>query len=181
MLLPSRAVATLRQQRTLTALCLLQGYAGLVFALAMLSDLAEGDVPGTGAELAAVLVLWAGSVLGVIEIRRILACNRRMARTLRIADGGLADLLEERFARWQLTPSERDVALLAVKGLSVAEIAGIRRSRHGTVKAQLAAVYRKSGVSGQSELIGRVLVDLALPDVADSLRRTPGTPRQSPG
>jgi DNA-binding CsgD family transcriptional regulator len=177
MLLSSRAVAAFRQQRTLAALSLLQGYAGLIFALAMLADLAAGDVPGTGMEIAAVLLLWAGSAWGAIEIRRLLARNRSLARTLRLADGGLADLLEERFARWQLTPSERDVASLAVKGLSVAEIAGIRQSRRGTVKAQLAAVYRKAGLCGQSELIGRVLVDLALPDVADVKRR----PAPAPG
>ena len=45
------------------------------------------------------------------------------------------------------------MALLAVKGLSIAEIAQMRNTREGTVKAQNAAVYRKAGVSGRAELM----------------------------
>jgi hypothetical protein len=42
-----------------------------------------------------------------------------------------ADLLQERFAEWALTPSEKDVALFAIKGLSTAEIAAMRSDQRG--------------------------------------------------
>jgi DNA-binding CsgD family transcriptional regulator len=68
--------------------------------------------------------------------------------------------MEESFARWGLTPSERDVALLSIKGLSVAEIAAMRSTQAGTVKAQCAAVYRKAGVNSRAELLSLFIDDL---------------------
>ena len=50
---------------------------------------------------------------------------------------------EEQLA--MLSPAERDVALFQIKGLSVAEIAALRGTSEGTVKAQAAAIVR--GVS----------------------------------
>jgi DNA-binding CsgD family transcriptional regulator len=69
-------------------------------------------------------------------------------------------LLDEYFSQWGLSASESDVALLAVKGLSITEIAGIRGSREGTVKAQLNAVYRKAGVGNRSQLLSMFIEEL---------------------
>ena len=79
---------------------------------------------------------------------------------MRVASGAFLELLEEHFVRWSLTPSERDVALLSVKGLSIGEIAALRETREGTVKAQCAAVYRKAGVSGRAQLLSLFVEDL---------------------
>ena len=57
--------------------------------------------------------------------------------------------MAERFDDWALTPAERDVALFALKGLSLAEIARLRSTSQGTVKAQTNAIYRKAGVTGR--------------------------------
>jgi DNA-binding CsgD family transcriptional regulator len=76
------------------------------------------------------------------------------------------DLLEERFVEWGLTPSERDVALFAIKGLSTAEIATLRSTSEGTVKAQTNAIYRKAGVSGRSQLLSLFIDDLMRDDGA---------------
>ena len=70
------------------------------------------------------------------------------------------ELLEERFADWGLTPAERDVALFAIKGMSTAEIAGLRNTSEGTVKAQTNAIYRKAGVSGRPQLLSLFIEDL---------------------
>jgi len=56
---------------------------------------------------------------------------------------------------WQLTVAETEVAHLAARGLSSARIAQLRGSRARTVANQLAAVYRKLGVSGRRELRAR--------------------------
>jgi DNA-binding NarL/FixJ family response regulator len=44
--------------------------------------------------------------------------------------------------------------------LSIAEIAQIRATREGTIKAQCAAIYRKAGVSGRAQLLSLFIEDL---------------------
>ncbi|MCB1371179.1 MAG: helix-turn-helix transcriptional regulator [Rhodobacteraceae bacterium] len=83
-----------------------------------------------------------------------------MRGSLQAASGAFLDLMEGNFAKWGLTPSERDVALLSIKGLSIAEIAALRATREGTVKAQSAAIYRKAGVNGRAQLLGLFVEDL---------------------
>jgi DNA-binding CsgD family transcriptional regulator len=51
-----------------------------------------------------------------------------------------------------LSPAERAVVALALEGLSNREIARRRGSSARTVANQLAAAYRKLGVSGRAEL-----------------------------
>lgn len=94
------------------------------------------------------------------HIRAMTARNARLNDQVRVASGEFAALLEEHFARWGLTPSERDVAVLTIKGLSVAEIAEARGSAEGTVKAHSAAVYRKAGVTGRMQLVTLFLDEL---------------------
>jgi DNA-binding CsgD family transcriptional regulator len=55
----------------------------------------------------------------------------------------------------RLTPAERAVASAALEGLSTVEIARRRKSSPRTVVNQLAAVYRKLGVSSRAELAAR--------------------------
>lgn len=79
---------------------------------------------------------------------------------LRRASGAFAEVLAQRFAEWRLTPAERDVALFAIKGLSTAEIAELRETSEGTVKAQTNAIYRKAGVTGRSQLLALFIEEL---------------------
>ena len=83
-----------------------------------------------------------------------------METQLRQASGAFAELLEERFRTWGLTPSERDVAWFTIKGLSIADIARLRQTSDGTVKAQSNAIYRKAGVSGRAQLVSLCIEDL---------------------
>jgi DNA-binding CsgD family transcriptional regulator len=75
------------------------------------------------------------------------------------------DMLQERFVEWGLTPAEKDVALFSIKGLSLQEIAKLRNTSEGTVKAQTNAIYRKAGVSGRPQLLSLFIEDL----IADEL------------
>jgi DNA-binding NarL/FixJ family response regulator len=61
--------------------------------------------------------------------------------------------MQNRFTDWGLTPAEKDVALFIVKGFSIQEISGLRETSDGTVKAQMAAIYRKAGVSSRAQLV----------------------------
>ncbi len=68
--------------------------------------------------------------------------------------------MHTRFADWGLTSAERDVALFAIKGMSTQEIASLRGTAGGTVKAQTNAIYRKAGVNGRSQLLSLFIEDL---------------------
>lgn len=114
-------------------------------------------------ELGAALGLILGVVLGGVALRRMALDRRRAEEKLRRASGAFMDLLEERFEEWGLTASERDVALFAIKGMSTAEIAALRKTAEGTVKAQTNAIYRKAGVSGRPQLLSLFIEDLMEP------------------
>lgn len=111
-------------------------------------------------EIGASVGLLLGLVLGAVVLRQSMHAAERAREKLRIASGAFGDLLEERFSQWGLTPAERDVALFALKGLNTAEIATLRATSEGTVKAQTAAIYRKAGVSGRGQLLSVFIDDL---------------------
>ncbi len=109
-----------------------------------------------GAAVGLVLGVALGTALLVATLRR----NRRIEGQLRRASTAFAELLEQRFGEWGLTPSERDVAWFTIKGFSLAEIARLRQTSEGTVKAQSNAIYRKAGVGGRTQLLSLFLEDL---------------------
>ncbi len=117
-------------------------------------------------ELCAVIGLVLGLGLGVVLFRATLRERNQAQERLRRASGAFLVLLDERFGEWGLTPAERDVALFAIKGMSTAEIAGLRSTSEGTVKAQTNAIYRKAGVSGRSQLLSLFIDDLMRDDGA---------------
>ncbi|MDP3193750.1 LuxR family transcriptional regulator [Tabrizicola sp.] len=125
-------------------------------------------------EIGAAVGLILGVVLGGFMLRRALRDRHTAEEQLRRASGAFMDLLQERFAEWGLTPSEKDVALFAIKGMSTAEIATLRATSEGTVKAQTNAIYRKAGVSGRSQLLSLFIEDLMRDDGA--VRPMPAPP-----
>ncbi len=60
-------------------------------------------------------------------------------------------VVQEQLEAWGLTPSEQEVALLLLKGLSFEEIANVRDTKEKTVRQQATAIYRKSGLNGRHE------------------------------
>ena len=120
----------------------------------------------------------AGLVIGVVVTARLLILSIRRQRKaeadLRLASGAFMTVLEERFDAWGLTPAERDVALFSIKGLSLSEIAALRNTSEGTVKAQSTAIYRKAGVNSRAQLLSLFIDELmgeALPGVPPEAER----------
>jgi hypothetical protein len=72
-------------------------------------------------ELGATLALAAGVVVGAIHVRSLIERARQDQSLITAARGAM--LIRARFAEWRLTAAEADVALFAIKGLDVAEIA----------------------------------------------------------
>ena len=65
--------------------------------------------------------------------------------------------------RWGLSVSEKEIALLLLKGLSHKEIAEVRNTAERTARQQAQAVYDKSGLAGRAQLSAFFLKDLLAP------------------
>ena len=65
---------------------------------------------------------------------------------------GIADEIERQINDWALTPSEKEVAFLLLKGLSLKEISTVRNTAERTVRHHTLAIYAKAGVTGRAEL-----------------------------
>lgn len=111
-------------------------------------------------EISAAIGLLVGFLVGLRLLVVTLRKNRRMENQIEAASTAFAELLEQRFADWGLTPAERDVAWFTLKGFSNAEIAELRQTSEGTVKAQSNAIYRKAGVSGRTQLLSLFIEDM---------------------
>lgn len=114
-------------------------------------------------EIGAAVGLMIGFALGAFALSRSRQRQRHAEDRLRRASVAFMDVVEEAFDEWGLTPAERDVALFAIKGLSIQEIAAVRQTSEGTVKAQTNAIYRKAGVSGRSQLLS-LFIDVLIDD-----------------
>jgi DNA-binding CsgD family transcriptional regulator len=150
-----------RKTVILTLVLAFQVLAATFFVIDIASDIAS---TGLGAdlfvELAATLALVAGVVIGAIQVRAMIVRAQRDESLIAAAKGAMGALISQRFADWGLTGAEADVALFAIKGLSVAEIARLRGSAQGTVRAQLTHVYAKAGTASQTGLIAGFMDDL---------------------
>jgi DNA-binding CsgD family transcriptional regulator len=111
-------------------------------------------------EIGAAIGLVLGLIFGALALRRSLTQLKIARARLRRASSAFMDILIEHFDDWGLTPAERDVALFSIKGMSTQEIAALRKTSEGTVKAQTNAIYRKAGVSGRPQLLSLFIEDL---------------------
>jgi DNA-binding CsgD family transcriptional regulator len=76
---------------------------------------------------------------------------------------GLGVVIDRQFERWALSPAEKEVAMLLLKGLSHKELAEVRSITDATARQQARAVYKKAGLSGRNDLAAFFLEDLLLP------------------
>jgi len=77
---------------------------------------------------------------------------------------GLGHAVDKQFRAWQLTPAEREVALLLLKGYSHKHVASATGRSERTARQHAAAVYQKAGLRSRAELAAYFLEDLLLPD-----------------
>jgi len=99
------------------------------------------------------------------ELIQSRADAQRWSREAQDVLKGLGVAIDRQFDKWGLTPAERDVALLQLKGLRHREIADLRNTSERTVRQQALAIYRKAGLSGRTDLAAFFLEDLLLPGV----------------
>lgn len=77
---------------------------------------------------------------------------------------GMSRAIDAQFTRWQLTPAEREVALLLLHGLGHKQIAARTARSERTVRQHAVSVYEKSGLQGRAELAAFFLEGLSLPE-----------------
>jgi DNA-binding CsgD family transcriptional regulator len=76
---------------------------------------------------------------------------------------GLRQAVDAQFETWGLTPTEREVALLLLKGTGHKQIAAATQRSASTVRQHAVAVYSKSGQDGRAELAAFFLEGLLHP------------------
>ncbi|HEY9450427.1 MAG TPA: LuxR C-terminal-related transcriptional regulator [Gemmatimonadaceae bacterium] len=111
---------------------------------------------------------WRHAARSLTDARRALV-ERQAERdewrsSARQALEGLGHAIEAQFESWALTPTEREIALLLLKGHSHKAIAYATGRSERTVRQHAVAVYQKSGLGGRAELAAFFLEDLMLPD-----------------
>ncbi len=111
-------------------------------------------------EAGATLVLITGVIFLMVELRGVMSRMELLDRGLRAARGEMAQIIDTFFDEWKLTPSERDVGLLILKGFDNDTIAEFRGTAVGTIRAQSARIYSKAGVDGRAQLFSVLLEEL---------------------
>lgn len=150
-----------RHPLLVAAVVAIQALAATFFVADAVGDVAaDGVTPHIAIEALIAFALLAGVVLGARHMQLLVAEARRREHALAVASGALGEHIAGRFAEWGLTPAEADVALFAIKGCDVAEIARLRGAAQGTVRAQLSQVYAKAGVTSQAGLVSLFFEDL---------------------
>lgn len=150
-----------RQTVALSFFLVVQTLAAVFFVGDVIGDLLEDPASVHFIfEACVTTALVLGILFGAFSLRRTIELLRAQDQALAVARGALSDVINSQFQAWALTPAERDVALLALKGLDVAEIAELRGAAQGTVRAQLTRIYSKAGVSGRAQFAAFFVEDL---------------------
>jgi DNA-binding CsgD family transcriptional regulator len=126
------------------------------------NDFVRGD-EGLAHITVEAIVFFAIGVALLIELRRVAALRRAVrdeqSKSARLS-GELLAVMRRQFESWQLSPSESEIALLMIKGLSMREIAQARDVKEKTVRQQATNIYAKSGYAGRHELAAHFIEDL---------------------
>lgn len=152
-----------RRAVALSTIILLQALCAIFFIGDVIYDLNQGDhlddihliLEGIAA-----IALIAGVIYLMHELRDLLNRMASMEFGLRIARGEMISLIEGFFDHWQLTPSEREIAFLILKGIDNDSIAKMRGTAQGTVRAQCTQIYAKAKVDGRPQLLSIFMEEL---------------------
>ena len=156
-----------RRALVLAAVILVQALTAVFFFADVASDLLhDGKLEDIHMwlEALATIALAVGVLFMMIELKRVMNRVLLLEGSLRAARGEMAEVIDAFFTRWGLTPAERDVALMVLKGVDNDDIARIRGTAAGTVRAQCTAIYGKAGVGGRSQLFSVFMEELLADD-----------------
>lgn len=114
-----------------------------------------------GIETVATLSLLIAIAFEARFLQRLLHRKARLEQGLARASAEVHDVIQAQFEEWRLSPAESDIAMFLVKGLGTQDIADLRGSAEGTIKAHFNSIFRKAGVHSRTELLS-LLIDALL-------------------
>ena len=157
-------LSELRQSRSYVALIVLL-CAAIFFSQDIYIDIVVEDkglphILLEGGIFVSVLLALAFEVKRVVDLYATISDSQseisRMKRQLSL-------VISAEFDSWQLTASEKEIALLLIKGLSMQEIADIRHVKEKSVRQQSTGIYTKARVANRNELSAYFIEDLLVP------------------
>lgn len=160
-------VAELKKSKTYVAVLVL-----MVAAIFFVHDIyVDVVVEGVGPQH---VVLEGGIFLAVlvalgIEVARVVelnSANSASQKEIQRLKAHLSSVIVDEFNSWGLSDSEKEIALLLIKGLSMQEIATIRKVKEKSVRQQATGIYTKAGVASRYELAAYFIEDFLDPDLA---------------
>ncbi len=95
-----------------------------------------------------------------LELANIKEVISKQSDQMKEARLGYAEVIKKQFNDWQLSPSEAEVGLLMLKGLSLKEIAEIRNTKEKSTRQQASSIYQKAGLTGRHEFAGWFFEDI---------------------
>jgi len=131
-----------------------------VIADVFLIDVTFGHIPHSTLEITSVLIILVALTALSFQIKSLLRAHQVQKQALDAATGQLVSVINDHFEQWKLSESEKEVAWLLIKGLSILEISEARNTKPGTVKSQSNAIYQKSGLQNRAELASYFVEDL---------------------
>lgn len=121
------------------------------------------------------IILWRGwrraqSRLSRTEasLARSVAERDTWRKSAESALASFSSAVEQQLSAWGLTPAEREVALLLLKGHGHKQIAARTGRSERTVRQHAVSVYEKSGLGGRAELAAFFLEGLIIPAMDNS-------------
>jgi DNA-binding CsgD family transcriptional regulator len=161
----------------LIALVLIQAICAVFFVNDVTTDYLESGMPLLERSHLFFEILIAFSLVAAIAFESyfffwLLQRKAHLDKSASVAASAIYDIINAHFDDWKLTAAERDIAAFMIKGMSISEIAGLRGSAEGTIKAHLNSIYRKSETAGRSDLLSFIIEDIigerdiAKPDLA---------------
>lgn len=154
-------IADLQQRKSYLAFIVLM-IAGIYFIQDIYVDIfVDGNdlthVTVEGSIFLAVLLALASEIRHAFDLQT--SINVSQQEILRLKNH-LSQVIANEFNRWNLTATEKEIALLLIKGLSMREIADMRRVKEKSVRQQATGIYTKAGVSNRNELTSHFIEDM---------------------
>lgn len=138
------------------------GSASAFFLYDIITDVIKGDESNLhliieGIIFLAISVILTREILRVVKLQKDL--SQEQGKVARLS-GELGKVIMKDFDDWRLTDSEKDVAIMLIKGLSMNEIGELRGVKEKTVRQQATSIYSKSKCPNRHELAAKFIEDL---------------------
>ena len=119
----------------------------------------NGELVHLSFEIFAVFALGAGIFVTTQYMALLRQRKQNAELSLHHLRKDFGGLMQDKFERWSLTPAEKDISVLLLKGLGTSEISEIRSTKLGTVKLQVHKVLQKAGATNRAEFMSLFMDD----------------------